>query len=377
MSTHNYSWIFKYKLHHLLFWAAYHFFWWLVFENGDAVKTVNNISYPPFAIKFSFYVVFQAIGVYFCLYFLIPRFLEKGKYTLFFLALGATLVAMGLTVMSGYYLSSFLIGKEVGELYQKPGLTGIDIFIHNSFPSAIGSMTLGMSIKLAKNYLESQKREQELAQEKLETELKFLKSQFNPHFLFNTINSIFVLINKNTEMATESLAKFSSLLRYQLYECNEAQIPLSREVMYLEGFIELEKLRLDESFEVKVDLPLQATGNQMIAPFILMPFIENAFKHVSQHIDQKNWIAIHLGIQNNKMSFNVANSYTASSESAKEAIEYGGLGLENVKRRLALLYPGKFELATGKTNGQYEVKLSLELQEKTLIKPEPVLSEKL
>ncbi len=113
----------------------------------------------------------------------------------------------------------------------------------NALPSSVAATTLGMSIKLTKNWIQSRRREQELEKEKLETELKFLRSQFNPHFLFNTINSIFVLIHKNPVMASESLAKFSDILRYQLYECNEHCIPLGQELNYLENFIELQRLQ--------------------------------------------------------------------------------------------------------------------------------------
>ncbi|WP_044239855.1 sensor histidine kinase [Flexithrix dorotheae] len=372
IGARNHNWIFRYKLHHLIFWFCYHFMWWLVFENGDAVKTVNNISYPPYAIKFSFYVIFQALGVYFCLYFLIPKFLEKGRYVYFFLSLGALLLAISLLIIPGYFLGPYLFEKDLSIFYGREDLTAKFLFLHNTLPSTIASMSMGMSIKLAKNYLESQKREETLAREKLETELKFLKSQFNPHFLFNTINSIFVLINKNTDLATESLAKFSGLLRYQLYECNEAQIPLSREINYLESFIELEKLRMNTNFEVKVDIPGYSSGNLTIAPFILMPFIENAFKHVSKYDLQKNYIDIHLSIEGKKLSFCVKNSYTSSLVKAKEAIEYGGLGLENVKRRLDLIYFDRHTLQINKPEGLYEVKLSIDLQEKTI--NEPILS---
>lgn len=222
-------------------------------------------------------------------------------------------------------------------------------------------MTLGMSIKLAKNYIESQQRQQELEKEKLETELKFLKSQFNPHFLFNTINSIFVLINKNTDLASESLAKFSSLLRYQLYECNEAQIPLNRELAYLESFIELEKLRQNENFEIKTNLLSEYNGPLNIAPFVLMPFIENAFKHVSQKQNQINWIKVALQMENDELAFTVSNSTTKNENKARDAVNYGGLGLKNVKRRLDLIYPDHHEISIEQNEGVFLVELKLKL----------------
>ncbi len=120
-------------------------------------------------------------------------------------------------------------------------------------------MTLAMSVKLTKNWIQARQKHQVLEKEKLETELKFLRSQFNPHFLFNTINSIFVLINKDQEQARESLAKFSDLLRYQLYECNEYEDPIAQEIRYLLNFVELEKLRQDST---NLDLTVDDTGGR-------------------------------------------------------------------------------------------------------------------
>ena len=149
---------------------------------------------------------------------------------------------------------------------------------------------------MAKNWLDAQKRQQLLEKEKLETELKFLKSQFNPHFLFNTINSIFVLINKNPEMASESLVKFSSLMRYQLYECNSNQIPLRNELAYIESFIELESLRQNDNFDLEIKIPKITAETPTVAPFILIPFIENAFKHISEDKELRKWLNLFIGI---------------------------------------------------------------------------------
>ncbi|MCV9385055.1 sensor histidine kinase [Reichenbachiella ulvae] len=364
----QFQWIFRFKIHHLVFWMVYHFLWWMVYE-GDPLNTLSSIFTTPYNIKYSFYVVFQALGVYFCLYYLIPNYLEKGKYLLFVFLLILTVIVMAGVVLSGYYLSAMVVDKTLVEVFGsgKNFTNPYRLFLSNTFPSSLASMTLGMSIKLAKNFVESQRREQALRQEKLETELKFLKSQFNPHFLFNTINSIFVLINKNKDLATDSLAKFSSLLRYQLYECNEAQIPLSRELEYVESFIGLEKLRLNENFEVEVKLPIQNVNGEMIAPFILMPFIENAFKHVSQHNQQKNWIKIEMTLNAGQLCFEVVNSSTATSEQAKEAVVFSGLGLENVRRRLALLYPNCHDLIVNSESGRFQIKLSISLASQTII----------
>lgn len=356
------DWIIRYKLHHLPFWGVYHYFWWSLYMDS-ALLAFNTMLDPPNTMKYLFYVVFQAISVYFCLYYLIPRFLEKGKYLKFVGFLALNLAVTSLLILSGYYISGWVFDIDFQEYFKMDPDSPWHILKYNSFPSSLASMTLGMSIKLAKNWVQSKKRQQELEKEKLETELKFLKSQFNPHFLFNTINSIFVLINKNTDMATDSLAKFSSLLRYQLYECNEPQIPLNREIAYLESFIELEKLRLNDNFEVKQTLLKNYNGNLNIAPFVLMPFIENAFKHVGQKPDQLNWIKIDLRVDSDILTCKVSNNYSSYQPKSREAIPTeGGLGLKNVQRRLQLLYPDKHELIISKEDGVFLVELQLELQ---------------
>jgi two-component system, LytTR family, sensor kinase len=223
-----------------------------------------------------------------------------------------------------------------------------------------------MSVKLTKNWIQTKKRQQLLEKEKLETELKFLKSQFNPHFLFNSINSIFVLIHKNPDMASESLAKFSDLLRYQLYECNEAQISLSQELTYIENFIELEKLRQEHNIELTIEMEQQHAGNLGIAPFILMPFIENAFKHVSKRKDETNWIRIHLHFDKQELHFNISNSVSSQYNSSNEPMRYKGIGLKNVQRRLELLYPQKHALTIQQTDEIFAVTLHLDLIEQKI-----------
>jgi LytS/YehU family sensor histidine kinase len=236
-----------------------------------------------------------------------------------------------------------------------------------TFASTIASMTLAMSIKLTKNWIETKSRQQQLEKEKLETELKFLRYQFNPHFLFNTINSIFFLIHKNPTMASDSLAKFSELLRYQLYECNESQIPLDKEIAYMENFVQLEQLRQNHTLQVVFEADQLQAAHVGIAPFILMIFVENAFKHVSRHTDEPNWISIKLSLQEQQLHFTISNS--TSCGQAKEVISYGGIGLENVKRRLALLYPSQSHLAIQHKAGSFVVELQLTLSELALPQP--------
>ncbi|MEO6730795.1 MAG: histidine kinase [Ferruginibacter sp.] len=358
----KYNWFFKYKLYHIPFWFAYHVLWWTL-NTGSISEVMHNIFFSPYSIKFLFYVIFQAIGVYFNLYYLVPKFLETGKYVQYVLYVLLTIFCVAVFIVPGYHVSAWLSGNSFETLFGKHPEEYMFFFQINTLPSSAASMTLGMSVKLTKNWIQTRKRQQLLEKEKLETELKFLKSQFNPHFLFNSINSIFVLIHKNPDMASESLAKFSDLLRYQLYECNEAQIPLSQELTYIDNFIELEKLRQEHTIELNMKMEEGMAGNRSIAPFILMPFIENAFKHVSKRQDESNWISMHLYFVKDELHFDISNSVSAQYNSSSEPMRYKGIGLANVQRRLELLYPQQHVLTIQQTDKLFSVALKLQLEE--------------
>jgi two-component system LytT family sensor kinase len=354
------NWLVRYKLYHIPFWLVYHYLWWAT-TLGNPAKAASSIFFTPFAIKYLFYVVFQALAVYFNLYFLIPRYLEKNRLPEYISYLILTTLFAAACIVPGYFVSARLTGKTVLELYGWSSVDLYSLYTGNPLSSTAASMTLAMSIKLAKSWLQTKRRQQQLEKEKLETELNFLKYQFNPHFLFNTINSIFFLIHKNPDMASASLAKFSELLRHQLYECNDRQILLSKEITNLENSIELEKLRQNDNVEVSCQtdqLPYEDLG---IAPFILMTFVENAFKHVSKEGDRPNWIRIRLRLEGRQLDFSVSNS--VSQGPVTEVVHYGGIGLKNVQRRLDLIYPGQYELDIQANNSRFEVRLRLQLSE--------------
>jgi len=328
---------------------------------GNPVKVFHTIVILPFALKYSFYVIFQALAVYVNLYILIPTYLEKSRFAAYISFLVLTILCATLCIVGGYYFSAYASGRTIADLFGSTAC--FNSFLSNALPSTVASVTLAMSIKLTKNWIQTRQRQQLLEKEKLETELMFLKNQFNPHFLFNTINSIFFLIHKNPDMASASLAKFSDLLRYQLYECNDAQIPLSNEIAYVENFIKLERLRQNNNVTVTVAIQPIHAAHLTIAPFIIMTFVENAFKHVSRHSNPLNWITIKLDLAGGlQLSLLVANS--ASQKADNEAIHYGGIGLKNVQRRLDLVYPGRYWLDIQQKTDRFDVKLTLTLTER-------------
>lgn len=194
----------------------------------------------------------------------------------------------------------------------------------------------------------------------LSTEIKFLKSQINPHFLFNTLNNLFSMAQEkgNDELA-DGISKLSGMMRYMIYDSNAGGVPLNKEIAYLEDCITLNKLRYaDDEVKVIFDHPAQ-TGTVVVAPMLFIPFVENAFKH-GVSIGQTSGIDIAIVLSDHKLTFTCIN--TKYSAIKKMEDEKSGIGLENVKRRLDLLYPGKHDLQINEDRGKYIVKLEIDLE---------------
>jgi two-component system LytT family sensor kinase len=212
---------------------------------------------------------------------------------------------------------------------------------------------LTMVIKLMRNSYLDEKRLREIEQEKFSAEMGLLKAQINPHFFFNTLNSLYALTLKGSEQASKVVLRLSDLMHYMLYDANANKVLLRDEIIHLENYIGIEQMR----FADRLDLSFQYSGDldgKMIAPLLLLPFIENAFKHGIA--DDSGWITISLKVAGSKLFLKVENSYPAHTK-----LKTGGLGLSNVKRRLELIYPGKYELNINKNNDFFEVDLKLDL----------------
>jgi LytS/YehU family sensor histidine kinase len=218
-------------------------------------------------------------------------------------------------------------------------------------------VTTGAATRLIKDYLQTQRRLTEIAQEKADTELKFLKSQINPHFLFNSLNSIYFLIDKQNIEARQTLLQFSDLLRYQLYDCNADTIAIEKELAYLQDYIRLQKLRKDNNYDVAVNIRNDIHGFKIV-PLLLIPFVENAFKHISHYNNQKNFVHVEMGRQNGSFSFAVENS---KENQLNSKLLPGGIGLTNVKRRLELLYPDKHQLQIYNNESSFRIELELKI----------------
>lgn len=336
----------KYKLLHIIFWLWSAFSLYHVIQEN---RQDNTFTYYDVVTI----IVFQMVCVYTLVYVLMPRFLNKKKYFKFiFLAIGLILISGILSVVVQDIYTWLIKDRHISFFTITLMLISriIDLIIHCAVFFAIYSID---------DKLQSEKKVLIAEKERLANELNFLKAQLNPHFLFNALNSIYVLIQEDQKLATDTVLKFSGLLRYQLYDCTNAWMPLDRELEFLRDYIDLEKMRCNDNLNIVFEVS-GTDSNYEIAPFILSPFVENAFKHRS-NFTANNFIKITAIRNGDILNFSVINSYNSLPERNEHTP--GGIGLPNVKRRLELLYSNAYALNIDKSENTYTVNLQLKLHE--------------
>lgn len=255
---------------------------------------------------------------------------------------------MGRTIAIAGEVSSFkLFGSEIP-------LMALPMLLMDTLTSAIIILLISGFIKLANSLLISEKQKKVLETERLNAELSFLKLQINPHFLFNTLNSIYSQAHLRSEQTEYSILKFSQIMRYVLYDTSTEKITLGKDIEYISNYIDLQKLRLSKNVTVSFNVSGN-TDNLLIAPLLLITYIENAFKHgVSYTIPSE--IRINIDVIGNTLLLTVSNAITFSRQTGHE-----GVGLINARRRLDVLYPGKYWLDVVDNKSLYIVNLKIEL----------------
>ncbi|HSU26928.1 MAG TPA: histidine kinase [Chitinophagaceae bacterium] len=338
------SFLARYKVYHILFWVLVYAAWYyLRYQDYATTAMAVNVT----LLK----VIDLALMVYITNYVLLPKLLYKKKYGWF----GLAFVMM---ILCSSIVKLFLLGQ----ILHRPDLLdlsspGLKERIYDNVIPHFFLVIAGAAVKLMLDNNRAQRRLGEMAKEKAEAELNFLKSQINPHFLFNSLNSVYFLIDRNNTGAREALHKFSDMLRYQLYEMNGDLIPVEKEIDYLKDYVDLQKLRKDENYAVEFTCSPEVK-NFSIEPLLLIPFVENAFKHLSHHKDKLNYVKLNLGRSNGEFSFEIENS---KENSEPNPGEHGGIGLANVKRRLELLYPGKHSFKISNHDSFYKINLKLKI----------------
>jgi two-component system, LytTR family, sensor kinase len=211
--------------------------------------------------------------------------------------------------------------------------------------------------KLIRDYLMEMNKKSDIENKNMEAELSLLAAQLHPHFLFNTLNNLYSLSLSGSPKTATSLQKIKGLMNYILYECGQPEISIKKEINLIDNYIELEKLRYDKKLNVSFTVDIQE-NDFMIAPMILFTFVENCFKHGSSKLVGNSYIRIKLSSQGNNMTFETENSIPTAARSIKH--ENQGLGLENVKKRLAFLYPDHHTLIINPEENRFSVELKIE-----------------
>lgn len=329
---------------HFLFWGTIYLTWVIVFQKQSFAfeRTVT--------IQFC-YLFFVAANFYFIIYFLAPKFLYRGK-----------MISFGLFSIAGIVGAALLrvpvatyLNKEVFIPHQpQPGFR--EIFLNSLINISIWVISL-VAAWFIYEKARFKKMISEIEKEKNDTELNFLKAQFNPHFLFNSINSIYGHIDKQNAVARTMLLKFSEMLRYQLYECNVDRINIDKEINYIRNYVALQQMRKDEDLFVQINIDESIRGITIV-PLLFIAFIENAFKYVSNDDTMENRVEISLLQDNDYLVF---RSFNTKDVYRNTITEHKGIGIANVKRRLELLYPSKHELIINEGKKNYEVTLRLQI----------------
>src|SRR5436190_14636037 len=330
----------------VMLWIGLYIFWMLVFQ-----KRAFAFS-KTMTVEFC-YLLFIAANYYFNVYFTVPRFLYRKKYAAFGLLFLAGIIAAALLrVPLATYLSLhfFAPGKKPPGFYE--------LFV-NSLTNIFIWVIFLVAGKLIIDQMRFQKYLESIEKQKVKNELDFLKAQFNPHFLFNSINSIYGNIDKSNSSARGMLLTCSEMLRYQLYECNTESISIDKEVRYIRNYVALQQTRNGENLVVDLEIDEELRGFT-VAPLLFTAFVENAFKYVSHHDDKANRVEISLSKKLDNLVFRAFNT-KEKNYNGEAVINHGGIGIANVKRRLELLYPYKHELAMSRNDSSYEVVLKLQI----------------
>lgn len=336
----------RYKIYHILFWIIYIGFWSFLLRSG--------ISWKRDYLNATIILFFHIIVSYFNNYFLIEWFLFKRKYLSYFttLFLSVLLVCFPLSVATFRYIP--LSEESIKSIWT------LSFFVTN-FLYIFFTVLFTASIKIFRFWYLREQQNKALEKLNIENELQLLKSQINPHFLFNNLNNLYALTLKNSELAPEAVLKLSNILRFGLYESQKNKVALDDDIQFIKDYIELEKLRLGD----RTDINFHVHGNtfgKTIEPFLFINFIENAFKHGANPTLGKSFITIVYNIDDVKhnIEFSIANNKPNSLNNL-EKNKIGGIGLKNVKTRLNILYPNKHQIRIEDEKELFKVQLTLQI----------------
>jgi two-component system, LytTR family, sensor kinase len=336
---------------HLIFWILFFLYSWL------PEASINDKNYETF-LSALFNLPLVVIVTYYTIYISIDRFYLKEKYGMFWLSLLGSLVASGIIrrfILFKFSYPMLFPDKLNEDLWFFPKMVMGAVNVH--LIAGVGVM-----IFLLGKWMEQQHVSERLMKEKLAAQLELLKSQVQPHFIFNTLNNIYMLSLKGSPQTSDMIYRLSALLSYMLYDAKEKTIPIEKEVDYIKNYINLEKIRYGERLDVQLNVYNNVKGVN-VPPLLVLPLVENAFKHGVSRSSTDSWVHIDISLKKKSLIFKIENSL---SEEKVDTNGFGnGLGLENLKQRLEILYPDSYELKTMQDDCSYLAILRLDYDKLT------------
>lgn len=327
-----------------------HIIFWLILLVILVASDFNKVGWPLVLYQKLVDILFYALIIYTNILYLIPNFLTRKRFWTY----------VALLILSVIVFTPIKIAIQVLLFSDIPTLQSY--FINNQSYFFMSMFLVGSASTIygiLTDWFIHQSERMELQKENMQSELRFLRSQINPHFLFNTLNNLYALTLKKSDDAPEIVLKLSEMMRYMLYECNERKVLLSKEVAYMKNYLDLEKLRQHETIDIRFNLSGSITTQKM-APLLLIPFIENSFKHGPNSQINKGWVSIDLHVDGNELFFTIENSKGVSKPRLTHR-KSGGIGLVNVRRRLNLMYDEQYDLNISNEPDLYHVSLKLNL----------------
>jgi two-component system LytT family sensor kinase len=335
-------------LRHALMHSAY---WVLVtgFFIYEKRYLIYKASMPYFVACVAGRIVLLIIIAYLNLQYFLPRYLLRKRYAAYFTAIILSVLGY-LTAQSlfDFYLYGYVVGPM-----RNSNL--IESLSYNFF-STLWYLGLMLALKLSMDWYGQQLTIQKITVEKLNAEVNFLRAQVNPHFLFNILNNLYALTLKKSELAPDVVLKLSEMMEYMLYDSTGEKVPLEKEIGYLNNYMELERLRFSGEAVINLNINSELNGHE-IAPLLLLPLVENAFKHGLGRQTKGGWLKVDIGLKQSTLEVIVENSKPLSIINNGK----GGIGLDNLQKRLDMLYPGRYSLLPEDRKDAFWVKLLIEL----------------
>jgi Histidine kinase len=338
---------------HILFWL----FVLLISLSSSKYYDGNGFTIRFALIGNGLYLIPQIIATYFLTYFIIPLFFFQKKYKIAVIsfiagsylicALSRFLIVRVAEPLAGIAPKAFETNDEI--------MTDLPKLLYVYFFHIFSLAFVFLFVKLLKDQLDIQKRALTMQKEKTETELRLLKSQMNPHFLFNTLNNIYALSLVNSPVTSSSIGRLGEILDYILYRCNDLLVPLSGEITLLNNYIGLEKLRYDE--RLTLNFVIDQARDIDIAPLILLSIVENAFKHGTSHDIGNVSIDINLHVDDTALRFVASNTCKRTAATEIPA----SIGLPNLRQQLELIYPRRHQLSITRSETHFTVTLIIDI----------------